>query len=238
MNLGDKLRQLRHDRGLTQPGLAEAMGIEQSYLSKLENDKSVPSGAMLQRILDVFGIDVAGLVDDLDEGVRNQLRQIPEVAAYLNGRRRRSFELRRRWIVVSGLLVSFGAGLAFAGASGLFYADFVYQYRSDGVVLEGEPREVFRNPHLGVSSAATADEINAAVDRIRSRIDEVFWPSTEFLGTMFNMPVDGGSRTWYLENEVEIDPWQNKAVTFAGIVLLVAGAIGLAYRNAAYDGRR
>lgn len=238
MNLGDKLRQLRHDRGLTQPGLAEAMGIEQSYLSKLENDKSVPSGEMLQRILDVFGIDVAGLVDDLDQGVRNQLRQIPEVAEYLNGRRRRSFELRRRWIVVSGLLVSLGAGLAFAGASGLFFADFIYQYKSDGVVLEGEPKEVFRNPHLGVSGGVSADEITAAVDNIRSRIDEEFWQSSAFRGTVLNLPVDGGSRTWYLEDEIQIDPWQNKAVVFAGIVLLVAGAIGLAYRNVAYDGNR
>jgi len=30
MNFGDKVRQLRKDKNLTQPELAEAMGIEQS----------------------------------------------------------------------------------------------------------------------------------------------------------------------------------------------------------------
>ena len=59
MNFGDKIRQLRTDKNLTQPELAAAMGIEQSYLSKLENGKSLPSNDMLQRILDVFGTDTS-----------------------------------------------------------------------------------------------------------------------------------------------------------------------------------
>ena len=67
MNFGDRIRQLRIDKNLTQPELAAAMGIEQSYLSKLENGKSLPSNDMLQRILDVFGTDVGDLVDDLDQ---------------------------------------------------------------------------------------------------------------------------------------------------------------------------
>ena len=80
MDFGDKLRNLRKDKDLTQPELADAMGIEQSYLSKLENGNSLPSNDMLGRILDVFGIGISELVDDLDQGVRNQLRQIPDVA--------------------------------------------------------------------------------------------------------------------------------------------------------------
>jgi len=43
MNFGERIKQLRTERNMTQPQLAEAIGIEQSYLSKLENDKSVPS---------------------------------------------------------------------------------------------------------------------------------------------------------------------------------------------------
>ena len=57
MKFGEKLKVLRHDRGLTQPEMAEAIGIEQSYLSKLENDKSLPSEDTFVRILEVFGLD-------------------------------------------------------------------------------------------------------------------------------------------------------------------------------------
>ena len=46
MNFGEKLKQIRTQKNLTQPQMAEAIGIEQSYLSKLENDKSIPSAEM------------------------------------------------------------------------------------------------------------------------------------------------------------------------------------------------
>ena len=62
MKFGHKIRQLRNDKNLTQPQLAESMGIEQSYLSKLENDKSMPSNDVLNRILDVFDIELGDLV--------------------------------------------------------------------------------------------------------------------------------------------------------------------------------
>jgi len=48
MNIGEKIKQLRTEKNLTQPQLAEAIGIEQSYLSKLENDKSTPSADIFQ----------------------------------------------------------------------------------------------------------------------------------------------------------------------------------------------
>ena len=35
MNFGEKLRDLRNEKKWTQPELADAIGIEQSYLSKL-----------------------------------------------------------------------------------------------------------------------------------------------------------------------------------------------------------
>jgi len=49
MNFGERIKQLRTARNMTQPQLAEAIGIEQSYLSKLENDKSVPSTVRWRR---------------------------------------------------------------------------------------------------------------------------------------------------------------------------------------------
>ena len=107
MNFGDKIRQLRKDKNFTQPELAEAMGIEQSYLSKLENGKSLPSNDVL------------------------------------------------------------------------------------------------------------------------ARTDEEYLRTNAFAGIIFNVPVEGGSRTYYLRDDTRTDPWQNKAITFVGVLMLVFGIVGL-----------
>jgi transcriptional regulator with XRE-family HTH domain len=56
MNFGERLKQIRTEKGLTQPQFAQLAGIEQSYLSKLENDKSVPSAEMFTTILSGLGM--------------------------------------------------------------------------------------------------------------------------------------------------------------------------------------
>lgn len=225
MNFGDRLRQLRKDKGLTQPELATAMGIEQSYLSKLENNRSLPSNDVLQRILDVFETDVGTLVDDLDQGVRNQLRQIPDVAEHFNHQKQMMIGNRKRWLLWSAALVALGVGLIYAGSVHLFFSDYVYEYKSHGIVLEGESKEIFRNPPI----PRGADDAQGAAIRnqMLARVDEDYLRTEAYAGEIFNVPVEGGSRTYYLHSDQQIDPWQNKAVTFVGIVMLAFGTVGL-----------
>ena len=225
MNFGDKIRQLRTDKNLTQPELAAAMGIEQSYLSKLENGKSLPSNDMLQRILDVFGTDIGDLVDDLDQGVRNQLRQIPAIADHFNRQKQLLIGSRRRWLLVSSALLALGAGLIYAGSSHLFFSDRVYSYKSDGIILEGESKEIFRDPLI--PRGADNEQAMAIVNGIQERLDEDYLQLSSFAGQIFNVPAEGGSRTYYLQSDTEIDPWQNKAIVFIGLFVLVFGVIGL-----------
>ena len=227
MKFGEKLRQLRQERKLTQPELAEAMGIEQSYLSKLENEKSLPSQDVLSRILAVFEIGVDQLVSDLDQGTRNQLRQIPAVAEHLNQEKQQLIRNRRRWLMASALLLSFGAAFIYAGNVHLYFPDTVYQYKSHGVVLDGEPKELFRDPERFISKAADRDEFVSVLDSVVARTDEAFLKDSEYHGSVFNVEVDGGSRTYYIDGSKEIDPWQSKFVVFVGIVMLVLGLVGV-----------
>ena len=227
MNFGERLRQLRNDKDLTQPELAEAMGIEQSYLSKLENDKSLPSNDVLNRILDVFGIEVGDLVNDLDQGTRNQLRQIPDVADHFNRQKQLLIGNRQRWLLVSALLLSFGISLIYAGNVHLFFSDIVYQYKSHGVVFDGESKEIFLDPLQFISEGAERGTIIEYMDSINARVDEVYLQNSEFHGNIFNVEVDGGSRTYYLNGETEVDPWQSKLVVFAGVLMTIFGLIGI-----------
>jgi transcriptional regulator with XRE-family HTH domain len=228
MNFGEKLRQLRHSRNFTQPELAETLGIEQSYLSKLENAKHLPSSEILASILEVFNLPVGEMVDDLDIGERSRLRQIPAVADHFSHQKALIIGNRRRWIIGSMLLLAGGAALIYAGLDKLVVGDRVWSYASEGVVLEGEPLEIFR----AVSNDYYRDRYGVGddeVESLRARIDEDYIQTSEYRGPIFVMPVDGGSRTYQVANSVGIgvDPWQNKVAAMIGVFLLVLGASGI-----------
>lgn len=63
MTLGEKLRKLRAEKHLTQVQAAEHLSIAQSTYFEWENDKNYPTAKNFVRIIDVFGISAAELVD-------------------------------------------------------------------------------------------------------------------------------------------------------------------------------
>ncbi len=144
MTFGEKLRTLRTNREWTQPEAAELIGIEQSYISKLENDNSIPSGEIFQQILEVFETTIEEVVDDLDSRSLKQLRQIPDVSDYLTQKRRALMIRRKRRILGSVTFIALGASLIYAGLFHLFFANTIFAYQSEGVVLEGESKELFK----------------------------------------------------------------------------------------------
>jgi transcriptional regulator with XRE-family HTH domain len=227
VRFGEKLKELRNEKEWTQPEMAEAIGIEQSYWSKLENDKSLPSNDVFIRILEVFGLDIADLVDDLDQSNKNQLRQLPEVADYYHRQKQLIIGNRQRWLLGSAVLVALGSAFIYAGNVHLFFSDIVYQYKSYGVILEGESKEIFRRPHSSISEAAERDERAKFMDAIRVRVDEEYLLTSDFRGNVYNLEVGGGSRTYYLQDDTEIDPWQSKFVVFVGVLMTMFGLVGL-----------
>ena len=64
MKLGQKIRQLREEKGLSLNGLAEEASISKAYLSQLENDVSKqPSAEILLKIASALGVTIADLLD-------------------------------------------------------------------------------------------------------------------------------------------------------------------------------
>lgn len=58
MNIGSKIRELRHQCGLTQEELADRCELTKGYISQLENDLTSPSIATLLDILAAVGSNV------------------------------------------------------------------------------------------------------------------------------------------------------------------------------------
>jgi len=68
MNFGQKLRNLREEKGITQQELAEKLGyVTNSYVSDVEKGQFIPSEANLKKIAKVFNSPLARLKDLLLE---------------------------------------------------------------------------------------------------------------------------------------------------------------------------
>lgn len=90
MKFGEILRQLRSERGQGIKSLAPELGVNYSYISKLENNSIMPSPELVSRVADYFNYDrdqlllSAGKVPDHILAI---LREHPEEAlGYLRER--------------------------------------------------------------------------------------------------------------------------------------------------------
>lgn len=79
MNLGDKIRQLREERRLTQGHLASSSSVSQGYLSQLENGEvKNPSAAVLLRVAQAMNVDPDELFEAAGYPTMRTLRQLYE----------------------------------------------------------------------------------------------------------------------------------------------------------------
>lgn len=232
MNFGEKVKQLRAERNLTQPQLAQAIGIEQSYLSKLENDKSVPSADIFQAILRAFAIDVATFLDGVDDKiVHRDLRQIPEVANHVSAQVNLRVHSIKAWLFSSGIACVLGLTLAFSGYRGLLFANLQYNYASDGVLLPGEPTSFFEiQPHLLNNNYArgviSGEELGAKLDEFNKRIQQQVRLLGDYRGEAFIEKAEGGQRLFKLARAVENERPQNRWLMLLGALLTFGGVFG------------
>jgi transcriptional regulator with XRE-family HTH domain len=232
MNFGDRLKQLRTQKSLTQPQLAQAIGIEQSYLSKLENDKSIPGADIFQAILRALHIDVASFLEGVDESiVHRELRQVPEVANHLNAQSHQRVHDIKKWLFASGIAGAFGLTLFVAGYKDMLISGWQYTYVSQGVIHPDEPSDVFSMTDSWLMSKVRTGAINDAGYReqkaeILARMKNEFRTLREHRGYAFIEQVPGGSRIYTLQNSSYQEPAGNRILTVVGLLLTFCGVFG------------
>lgn len=146
MSLGYIFRQRRTELELSQPELAERAGIEQSYLSKLENDHSLPSDDILLRILNALGISVEQLCRQLDlRTINPKILSIPSIEQCLRKQQKRNRRSELLVVLISSLLIALAVPLFYAGYTGLFFPSTQYTYVSQGKIPPDQPLDYFEN---------------------------------------------------------------------------------------------
>ena len=81
-NLGERIRQIRKWRGLSQSELEHRSGIKREYLSKLEtNDLKNPTYSTLLKLSDALGISLTSLIEAVDTPLPHSSPVIKVVSA-------------------------------------------------------------------------------------------------------------------------------------------------------------
>ena len=176
MDFGEKLKLLRQERNLNQPELAEQLDIEQSYLSKLETGKSLPSAEVLQRILKVLDVSLDTLLEGLDEElIRKQMGGNPQITNHLNSSKAR--QQHRRQLNITGAAIACTLGLTLLVCGWLMqrYPDAVYQYASTEIVPRGTAGESFSSlaDYSRYASARHVLELaDSNADNLRQQVEQ------------------------------------------------------------------
>lgn len=63
MKLGEKIKEIRKNKNISQESLANMLKINRNYLSRIETGKSDPSSTILKQIAEIFNIDLNTLLD-------------------------------------------------------------------------------------------------------------------------------------------------------------------------------
>jgi len=226
MKLGEKIKQLRNDAGLTQPELAEKSQIEQSYLSKLENEKGTPSFEVIEKIANAFDLTGMALIESLDISyIQQELTHIPEIAVQAAEKNRLKEEKIKKWYLQGVLLIVFGIALFFMGNSGVFFSKNLYEYSSAGFIEAGEPLERYKTSLIGIINE-NEEEFDIRIQENRKRLNEVQLKESFYRGKSFVKSY--GEKRRYFELSVEkygnrIYPKSNGVVTVVGMMSFFSG---------------
>ncbi|WP_064792467.1 helix-turn-helix domain-containing protein [Shewanella woodyi] len=229
MTIGKQIKHFRAERNFSQPELAELAGIEQSYLSKLENDKYIPSNEIFRNLLSALSVNTQEFIDAIDTNEnKQQLNQIPDIEQLLSQKDKMKFQNIRRYLYISSALIILGLALFYTGASKQLFNETRYQYESSGVALADEPDDIFsswRN-RMDTNGEDGRQLMRAKRLEMANRQDTHYLLSRENKGQSFVTDVTGGKRHYRLDKEEQIPRQINAWLQIFGVLLLCSGIMG------------
>ncbi len=237
MTLGEHIRMLRNTQGLSQPELANLAKIEQSYLSKLENDKSLPSNDIFRQLLSGLSLSLADFLQNLDKQyLHNNLRQIPDIEHWLLKNEQKDVNSQRRYLYVASFLIVMAVTCFYTGFSQVVFTGLKYQYESSGVILPDEPKNIFANWRR-LLDRTQPDYHTMIVKKeleIEQRRDGKILLSNDNLGEHFIQHVEGGRRFYRFDKEKVIPQQVNAWLQIIGVFLFSAGILGFVLERRLY----
>lgn len=233
MTLGERLKQRRNELDLSQPALAERMGIEQSFLSKLENDRSLPSNDTFRGWIAALNLSLAEALEPLEMGyIHSKLRPIADIEHYISKDSARQLQQRKRLFTASALSLALAFPFFYTGFTANVFPDHRYEYISHGTINFDESKDIYRNWRTN-SISITREEANALSEQMTSRLQEQYILTFDNRGSQYTEEVEGSNgalyRTWYLQQSLapKVHRPINGLLQGFGLAFAVFGVLGL-----------
>jgi transcriptional regulator with XRE-family HTH domain len=67
MDFGERLKELRNNKKMSQSELAELAGLHYTQIGRYEKNKSLPSSDILKKLADVFSVSIDFLIEGTTE---------------------------------------------------------------------------------------------------------------------------------------------------------------------------
>ncbi len=229
MTLGELIKLTRKQKDMTQPELAAAAQIEQSYLSKLENDKCTPSYDVIQKVAKALGQDPMAMINQLSREYASQkLAHIPEVVAECAALKAQQTRILKKRFIYAAAVVVLGMGLFFVGQLSLLFPETAYTYRSDGVIKTGETPMQFDDLMIH-EIGETKEGMQARLKSNADRFDRKFLSFHTKQPSDFFQDVEGGRRYYKYQGRYHSPDIRNSLVAILGMMVMVSGGFGFWY---------
>ena len=228
MTIGQTIKSLRQKSDLSQPELAEKAGIEQSYLSKLENDKSLPSNDLFNQVIMALGVSPREFLDLLDWHTdQRKIQQIPILAKELALVASQEVSKRRVFLQIAFICIVLAAGSFFTGLSKQLFSERMFLYISDGVVFEQEPDDIFDRWHSWIPRDAENHSklTELKKNEMKLREDQQSVMQYEYLGPQFTKKVEDGRRVFRMTRELQIARPINAWLQTLRVMLFASGVM-------------
>lgn len=240
MTLGNRIKQLRQANNLSQPEFAEKAGIEQSYLSKLENDKSLPSNDIFRGLLSAFGMTVSEFLGDYDwSNEKARLIQIADLDHWFKSQSNARLEKQRRYLYRCSGLIVMAITLFYIGFSKQLFDENYVQYVSRGIILPEESKHIFYNwdDLIDRSVEGASRKARAKAVEMEKRFDEVIVTHDSDIGAHYVEEVEGGRRYFKKYHSIQKPRRVNAWLQVLGVFLFVAGIMGFIIERRLFSSR-
>lgn len=249
MKFGEYLRKARDKKGWTQPEASAKIGIEQSYLSKVEAGKSYPSEEVFDEIVKAYDINVDNMSTSVSSDELDKLRDAASVRAAILKQQKTATGNLRGWMLTGLVMIMLGAGLLI-GQSELSETNIItYRYQSQGAIHPEEPILIFQQLTMKGSldfktcqkkaksapSSQTEENcqalLQAANEALAARTNYDIKDTVDYLGPNFVISQENGDRRRY-ELVDKIKSQQKSWLNYlhaVGVALLIGGFISCFY---------
>ncbi len=224
MNLGDYLKGCRESYKRTQPDVASEMGIEQSYLSKIESGKSIPSNEVFNKLVKVYKIELEDLISNLSEQEIQKLIELSSIQHIISKKNKGKLDSAKKLSILGIVLLTISAGL-FAFAILPDRSPSQFNYRSEGVLKSNEELNSFNLVYQEIQELKDAPQLLAKRNELLSRLEQKDILSDLYKGEGYVVNTTEGRRFFKLIGKQEsVRDYWNRWFLVPSFMFLVAGA--------------